>query len=91
VIAHVITYIAKSIGADANAGMQNYAIANRYIVIKNYAGMKYAVATYCNVIANNYAGLKACARSDSGAFPYCNMRADVNSQIDIGAGRDYCR
>jgi hypothetical protein len=84
-VAVIVANISKAIGSEANARVQNYAIADRDAVIQNNIRMQHAFVADANVCANDDTRFHARVSADMRVFTDLNVRADVCRQRDVSA------
>src|SRR5258707_3939559 len=65
VVAHVISHIAKTIGSNTNANVENHAVAERDSVIQNYVGMENTFISHRDIRTNYRTCFNSGVRTDT--------------------------
>src|SRR5258705_1394266 len=84
VVAHVISHIAKTIGPNTNANVENHAVAERDSVIQNYVGMENALISHCDIRTNYHTCFDSSVGADTRVFSNINLRTNKGCQGDVG-------
>src|SRR5258705_13071759 len=89
VVAHVISHIAKTIGSNTNANVENHAVAERDSVIQNYVGMENTFVSHRDIRTNYRTCFDSCVGADTRVFSNTNLRTNKCCQGDVSGFCNY--
>src|SRR5258705_10708177 len=84
VVAHVISHIAKTIGPNTYANVENHAVADRDSVIQNYVAMENTSISHWDIRTTYHTCFDSSVGADTRVFSNINLRTNKGCQGDVG-------